>query len=101
MKYMVRKSIVEVIGHIWQPGLGLCAYRYDLRDPYDVDNARDDAGSMTRESVQHWLSLNAGDFQSIRDFHASIEDGQNTVEIPWDDEESELTYGDCMFPNEE
>ena len=31
MKYLIRKSVVDVIGRIWQPGIGPCAHRYELR----------------------------------------------------------------------
>ncbi len=31
MRYTVTKSIIDVIGEIWQPGIGRCAMRYELR----------------------------------------------------------------------
>ena len=91
MRYEVRTSIVQVIGNIWQPGIGLCTYQYTL-SPYNVENCQDDLGAITRESVQQWLDCNAGDFQKIVDFWASIEHGDSTVEIPWATEEGELAY---------
>jgi len=99
MKYLVRESYVEVIGRIWMPNT-TAAYKYDLRD-YDINNARDDKGKLTRESVEDWLCKNAGDFQSIEDFSASIEDGEQTIDIPWRDEGSEVTYNDCMYGSED
>lgn len=99
MKYLVRTSVVHVIGTIWMPSV-TCAQTYMLSN-YDVENARDEAGTVTRESVRRWLDTHAGDFASITDFEASIEDGENTVDIPWTDEESELTFGDCMYPEED
>jgi len=47
---------------------------------------------ITCEAIAHWLSLNAGDFQYVEDFHASIGD----QEFPWADEESECAFIDCM-----
>ena len=100
MKYTVRKSIIQVIGNIWQPGVGLCAMDYTL-SAYDLDNARDDDGELTRESVEHWVMLHSGDFQSIKDFHASLEDGPDSIDIPWQfGEDSECEFNDCMFPSD-
>jgi hypothetical protein len=93
VKYTVRKSVIRVIGQIWMPAT-TAATTYEL-DSYAVGNARDDEGRITRESVQRWLDTHAGDFQSVTDFEASIEDGDTTVDIPWADEDSELTFGDC------
>jgi hypothetical protein len=99
MRYTVRKSIVEVIGKIWMPAV-TCAQVYTL-SAYDLGNARDDDGQLTRESVEDWLSTHAGDFQSIEDFHASLEDGAETIEMPWASEDGEMTFCDCMYPSEE
>lgn len=96
MKYVVRKSVVQVVGKIWMPNSVPVAQDFELSD-HDVNNARDDEGKVTRESVQRWLDTHAGDFSSITDFCASIEDGDATIDIPWESEESEMTYGECMF----
>jgi hypothetical protein len=56
---------------------------------------------ITRDVVADWLGTHSGDFASITDFWASIEDGENTIEIPWEHEESQFTYSDCMFPAEQ
>ena len=98
MKLTIRKSIVQIIGVIWMPPV-TCATQKTLRD-YDIENMRNDEGQITRESVEQWLTTNSGDFQSVTDFSASIEDGENTVDIPWASEESEFTYVDCMYPAE-
>ena len=45
--------------------------------------------------------MNAGDFASIIDFSASIEDGENTVDIPWASEEGEIAYSDATWDYEE
>jgi len=62
---------------------------------YDVENCRDDEGKITRDSVEQWLTTHSGDFQSVQDFSASIEDGGNTVEIPWATEDGEMAFNDC------
>lgn len=84
---------VELIGHIWQPGIGPCAQRIELR-AYDVENIGETVG---RESVLDWLYLHTGDFQSIDDFSAVV----GGVEIPWQDEDSEYVYNNCMYPSDE
>lgn len=100
MKYLVRKSVVHVVGQIWMPGI-TAGQTYDL-DSYALGNARDDEGKLTRESVQRWLDTHAGDFSSVTDFWASLEDDNGeTVEIPWQDEESEVTFNGCMFPEDD
>ena len=102
-RYMVDDNYVEVIGSIWQPGVGTCAMRYDLSG-YDLGNiigyAEHLSGgdpTITRDAIEHWLSLNSGDFSGLDDFHASIDDD----EFPWADEESEFVYHDCMYPAED
>ncbi len=91
MKFTVERNWIDVIGQIWMPAV-TCATRRDLSD-YDMRNI----GEPTRENVDRWLALNVGDFQSIADFHAVI----GETEIPWEREESELTFIDCMYPAEE
>jgi len=90
--YTVDENYIEVIGSIWQPGIGPCVYRYELR-PYDMENI----GEPTRENVQSWIDKNAGDFKAVTDFHAVV----GETDLPWGKEESELTYYDCMYPPED
>lgn len=91
MRYMVEKNFVRVVGGIWQPGVGPCAMERSLSS-YDVRNI----GEFTRDNVQKWVDRNMGDFQSITDFYATVGD----EEIPWADEENELTFNDCMYGND-
>jgi hypothetical protein len=98
MKYLFRKSYVDVIGEIWMPA-GTCAMRYPL-SAHDIENIRDDDGAITRESIEQWLTSNSGDFQHVADFSASIEVGENTLDFAWKNEDSEFTYNDCMYPAE-
>jgi len=72
--------------------MAMSTYRYELRD-YDLENI----GEFTRENVDSWLSTHAGDFSSIKDFHAVAGDS----EIPWKSEENELEYQDITYPSED
>jgi len=90
--YTVDENWIDLVGEIWQPGVGPCAYRYTLR-PSDVENI----GEPTRENVQSWLDKNAGDFQTVIDFHAVV----GEVDLPWSDPENKMTFLDCMYPQEE
>jgi hypothetical protein len=111
MRYTVVTSRVRVIGPIWQPGI-TAAQEYTLSQ-YDLENVRayGEQGEVTRgwpftrEAVEHWLSLNTGDFQSITDFCADISFDVDGVPVDivfdWEDEESEFVYHDCMFGDED
>lgn len=94
------RDYIEMIGIIWMPAT-TAAMRKDL-SAYDIENIRGYAEhltgdvQLTREAIEHWLALNSGDFQGVDDFHAVI----GAAEFPWN-EESELTYCDCTYGNEE
>lgn len=96
MRYVVRRSVIQLIGHIWMPA-AVCAQEKELTS-YDLGNIE---APITRDTVEHWLMLNSGDFQDIIDFRASLEVGPATVEIPWAKEESALTFNDCLYGSEE
>lgn len=97
MRYTVRKSVIHVIGKIWMPAI-TTSHTYVLRE-YDIENIRDRVElGITRKNVDSWLTCNSGDFQSIADFSASIEDGDQTIDIPWKDEGSEIVFSDCLYP---
>jgi len=87
---------VELIGYIWWPNDVVCAYSYPL-SAYDIENMRGDDGKIARREIQDWLDKNAGDFQSVEDFHATI----GSAEYGWTNEESESTFLECMYPNED
>ena len=95
MRYTVRKSIIQVVGTIWIPAI-TCAQEKVLSG-YDLENIE---RPITRGTVEHWLMLNSGDFQNVQDFSANLEIDGETVEFPWENEESEFTYSDCMYPSE-
>jgi hypothetical protein len=90
--YTIRKDYINVIGRIWEPGFGPCAYTYTLR-AYDLANmgVGPHGEGLTREKVQAWLNKNAGDFQVVIDFEVSV----GHYALSWQDEESELIYNDC------
>lgn len=99
MKYTVAKSVIHVLGTMWMPNTPGATQLNPTA--HDVENMHDDDGKVTRESVALWLDSHAGDFSGIIDFYASIEDGQDTIEIPWADEENEPEYNSCMFGDED
>ena len=88
MQFTIERNWIEVIGRIWMPAT-TCAQRIDLT-PSDLESI----GEATPGNVGRWLTSHTGDFQSIDDFHAVV----GEVDIPWDSEENEITYNDCMFP---
>ena len=91
MRYTIKRNFVQVLGTIWMPTV-TCAMEYPLT-AYDVANI----GEFTRENVEAWLDTHSGDFQSIKDFAATVGDEW----INWADEENEFTYQDCMYPSDE
>ena len=93
MKYTKKTSVVYVVGVIWMPAI-TCAQTLTLSD-YDIRNAQDENGAVTRESLEQWLTSHTGNFRSVTDFSASLEVGDDTVEIPWATEEGELAYLDA------
>jgi hypothetical protein len=94
MKYTVRQSVIDVVGRIWMPA-AVCSLRITM-SAHDVENARDDDGKITRESIEQWLMTHSGDFSQVMDFRASIEDGEETVEIPFASEAGEVAYMDTI-----
>ena len=91
MRYLVERNFVQVIGKIWMPAT-TCAMEYTL-SAYDIENI----GEFTRENVAAWLTTNAGDFQSVDDFRATVGDDW----IGWAEEESEFIYHDCVYGSED
>jgi hypothetical protein len=88
--------IIHVIGDIWQPDVGVCAQSYTLDEMEVRMYVADDQGNVTRDSVANYLDAHAGDFSGITDFQAVTPNGAEL--IPWADEESEMTYNECMGP---
>lgn len=95
MKYTVRKSLVWIVGRIWMPAI-VCSQVLTLSN-YDVENIRAHGdGNITRDAVEQWLMSHSGDFQSVLDFAASIEDGGRTIDIDWATEDGETLYNDTL-----
>lgn len=90
MKFTVEKNWIDVIGTIWMPSV-TATYVYKLTT-YDMENI----GKPTRENIDVWLGSHAGDFQSVKDFHAVI----GETEIPWKDEENEVLFNSITYPEE-
>lgn len=81
-----RTAHVLVIGRLWCGVDG--AYRYNLSDR-DLRDIRE----FTRESVERWLTRNAGDFERVYDFAAQCGDD----EIAWErGDVSEAFYFGCV-----
>lgn len=99
MRYVAQRNIVYVVGHIWMPNAET-AMEYDLSDE-DVQALLEEFGAITREAIESWATIHTGDFESIDDFSASIEVGDNTVDIPWANEESYRIYMDLMYGSDE
>ncbi len=89
-------SQIEVIGHIWQPGI-TAAMTYRLTS-HDIENIRKDDGTIDRDAVERWLDSHSGDFKSIIDFTCTIGDGD--FDSGWSNEESEYTFADCFYVGE-
>ncbi len=105
MRYTRVVSQIQVVGHIWQPGLGLCAMNYTISIS-DLRNMLERAEKfsivdLTREDVEAWLALHSGDFHEILDFRADLSYGDEDKVIEWVSEDNECIYNDCMFPSEE
>ena len=93
--YTVKENYVNVVGKGWysQP----IALSIKLRQ-YDIDNMRGRVSdnAITREDIESWLDCNAGDFQSIKDFYALVDN--EGVEIPWNSEDNEIEFFDMTDP---
>jgi len=101
-RYLVRTSYIDILGGIWWPYGAVCSLRKTLSQ-YDIDNMRNRQGRITRKSVERWVCLNSGDFSSIVDFSASIEDDttNQTIDLPWTSEETEAQYLDTLNSEDE
>ena len=89
------RNYVDVVGEIWQPGIGPCSYHYDLNSSA-VRNIQDESGVITREGVEDWLGTHAGDFSHIIDFCASITVDGIDYDFDFATEEGALAYADTI-----
>ena len=98
MQYTVTINRLEVIGRIWMPSI-ICAMTYDL-DSRDVETIRDYGdGTITRDAVQQWVDTHCGDFAEVIDFACDF--GNRVFECSWADEANEITFMECMYPDED
>lgn len=95
MKYLLRKSYIDVVGGIWLPYGAKASLRIDL-SKYDLENIKDEKEQFTREGISLWLAAHSGDFSSILDWSASIEEGNETLDFPFDTEEGEIAWLDTL-----
>lgn len=98
MRYITERSTVQVLGGIWWPMGQICAMERNLSS-YDLENAKDDNGEWTRESVARWIDTHMGDFSSIVDFRADFSSGGVDFVSEWAHDESEFTWTDCTYPD--
>lgn len=95
MRYMIKKSYIDVVGKIWMPP-AVCSMRYPVTN-HDIENMRNEDGAIDRESVEQWVLTHSGDFQSIMDFSASLETPDDkTLDIPWATKDGEMAYLDTV-----
>ena len=89
--YIVHENYVQVIGKTWAGYEGL--YQYPIT-AQDIETMAGATQSIKRADVAKWLKTHAGDFQSITDFHAMIDNapGGSSVEFPWWNKENEELY---------
>ncbi len=96
--HRTRVARIDLIGHIWQPGCGVCAQTLHLSSRDEESLLEQCDGVLSRDGVQLWLDSHAGDFEYILDFCADI--GSLGV-IEWAAPESEWAYNDAMYPSED
>ena len=95
MRYTKVVSYINVLGYIWMPSNVVCASTLTPIHRYDIENMRNDDGTIDRQSIRDWLDKNAGDFSQILDFQCSIAVGDETVDYDWHTENSAIQYADC------
>lgn len=110
---------VRFIGNIWMPS-ALCASDFTLTEkdnarftePFDLSDEKEEI-AFCEYFLFH--GGKTGDFQSVKDYEIvrtarresfDPETGEDVTRTrsdiirPWETGESELTWGDCMFPAE-
>ena len=95
MRYTITRQRLAVVGSIWQPGV-TAAQVHDLT-PLDLEHI---GNLKDREAVARWIDTHCGDFSAVRDFRADFHIGDEHVIHEWENDESELIFNDCMYPEE-
>jgi hypothetical protein len=88
------KSIIQIIGTSWI-GQGIALER-ELK-PQELESLRDEAGEITRTSIDRWLRSNACDFCRVTDWRAELEIGDQTIELGWQQDESEAIFCESQY----
>ena len=99
---MIRlRGNLQVIGKIWQPGVGTCAMGQEIAQ-HDIENMTNGKGHITRDLVERWVDTHMGDFQWVDDFALVIHDTRGNIvfQTDWGNENSEGIYNDCMYNND-
>jgi hypothetical protein len=96
VRYTVTKQRIQIIGKLWMPST-TAATVTDL-SAYDLENI---GNLKDREAVASWLATHAGDFSQVLDFRADFHVGNKHIVHEWASEDSECTFNDCMYPEED
>lgn len=100
MRYTVTKQVAQVIGYIWQPGVGVCAQQVTVDLAHMIAN---DYNPANRDDAEEWVSLHhCGDFSALVDMRLDFHIGDEHIVHDWKaGEESELAFNDAMYPSDD
>ena len=99
----IDKSVhICMLGKMWLPMCNAIS---------DFNIVLDDIGEFTRDAIEDWLGTHAGDFSSITDFYAELEETRygydeetqeqitrtRTTSLDWEDEENAGLYDEIAF----
>ena len=94
MRYVKVVSYINVLGYLWMPSA--CTAQSLSPSAYDIENMRNDDGTIDRQSISDWLDKNTGDFSQVLDFECSIAVGDGTIDYAWQTEDNGMKYADCI-----
>lgn len=92
-------AIVHVIGHIWQPGIGLCAQSQKMRGE-EMDRVKWPT-HVDRDAVMDWANIAFGDFREIVDVSLTFQAPVGVPDLDWQNADSEAIYSECMFSEDD
>lgn len=100
MKITKAISYVKVIGRTWEGYTAAMQYPINPATELKYPNGKavdNNIHSGDLENIlRKWINGHTGDFETITDFSASLEVGENTVDIPWENDNSEEQYEFAM-----
>lgn len=101
---------VDVVGHIWQPGIGPCAFSVTVREPMELPQADDETDTeylirMVQCAADHQLgdfsSVDAWQITAVDETRAPTRDGLTVTRTYRDliefDEDASVLYSEAMF----